>query len=60
MSRLTTDMMGFMAESRYAAGIAYFLGKHEQRAAQRSAMSLPDAAAVSRDIESKVAQGEAE
>jgi hypothetical protein len=53
---MTEDMIGLMAESRYAADIAYYLGKNKGRAAQISAMTLPDAAAAIKDIESQLAR----
>jgi hypothetical protein len=52
--QVTADMLGFMAESRYAADIAYYLGKHQGRSAQIAKMSLPDQAAAITDIEAKV------
>ena len=56
--RLTTDMMGLMAESCYAADIAYYLGQHRDCAAQLSARPLPNAAAAITDIEAQVAQSD--
>jgi hypothetical protein len=52
--RVTTGMIGFMAESRYAADIAYYLGKHQERSAEIAGMPLRSQAAAIADIEAKV------
>jgi uridylate kinase len=56
--RLTTDMMGLMAESCNAADITYYLGQHKDRAALISARPLPNAGAAITDIEAQVAQSD--
>jgi hypothetical protein len=52
--QVTADMLGFMAESRYAADIAYYLGKHQERSAQIAKLSPREQAAAISDIEAKL------
>jgi hypothetical protein len=51
---VSQDMMGLMAESRYAADVAYYLGKHKDISAQISRLPLPEAAARIKVIENSV------
>jgi hypothetical protein len=55
---LTADMLGLMAESRYAADIAYYLGKHKEQAAAISIMSPNGAARAIYGIEAQFAAGD--
>lgn len=52
--QVTSDMLGLMSESQYAADIAYYLGKHQERSAQIAKMPLRDQSAAISDIEAKV------
>ncbi len=49
-------MLGLMAESRYAADIAYYLGKHKAQAAAISIMSPSGAARAIYGIEAQIAR----
>jgi hypothetical protein len=55
--QVTADMLGSMAQSRYAADIAYYLGKHQGRSAEIARMSPPDQAAAITAIEARVSAG---
>jgi hypothetical protein len=49
------DMIALMAESPYAADMAYYLAKHPDEAGLISRMPLPQAGAAMREVEAKVA-----
>ena len=55
--QVTPDMLGLMAESRYAADIAYYLGKHQERSAQIARMPRRDQASAISAIAAKVSTG---
>jgi hypothetical protein len=56
---ITLDMVALMAESKYAADIAYFLGTQKGAAAEISRMPLPEAGRIIFEIEKKLAAEEA-
>jgi hypothetical protein len=52
--QINDDMVALMAESEYAADIAYYLGKHPDEAARISRMPLQDAGPAIFAIEAAV------
>ena len=54
--QISLDMVALMAESRYAADIAYYLGKHPEESARISQMPLPEAGKAIFDIEELVVE----
>lgn len=52
---MTADMLSLMAESRFAADIAYYLGTHRDEAGAISQMALPEAGRAIFAIEKKLA-----
>jgi hypothetical protein len=56
---VTPDMVGLMAESRYAADIAYYLGSHPDVSSKIAHMPLSDAGPAIFGIEREIATNEA-
>lgn len=52
--QLSLDMVALIAESRYAADIVYYLGKHPEESAAISKMALPDAGRAIFSLEKKI------
>ena len=55
---ITTDMIALMAESPYAADLAYYLGTHPSEAAAISTMPLDQAGKAIYSIEKKLVQSD--
>ena len=54
--QISTDMVALMAESRYAADIAYYLGNHLEESASISHMQLPQAGKAIFSIEKAISE----
>jgi hypothetical protein len=55
---MTIPMIGLIAESRYAADIAYYLGRHRDEAAAIAQKPLPEAGRAILAIEAQVKAAE--
>jgi hypothetical protein len=56
---VTPEMLGLMAESPYAADIAYYLGKHPEQSGAIAMMPPAQASAAVRQLEVTIAAGNA-